>query len=216
MGSNPSGHLPARRSSYRRIRDRRGGATAWNSPGSCPTLIGVVGDHDEMAQICWRTDARNCTRPCHSNRATPGQRPARGSGPSAQDNRQGNRQISMVVSRTAKGTESDALALHSAAGPGSPGDNRTARVLDGRAARSGRLSAAPTPPIRTLLRRPAPRRWSGPYTKTGWSLRPERRWPAGVWAFRRRLSAAVHRRRSGSILVVSVVPRRRKAAHRCA
>src|SRR5262249_60201333 len=50
-----------------------------------PTLIGVVGDHGEMAQICWRTGARNCTRPCHSNRATPGQRPARGSGPSAQD-----------------------------------------------------------------------------------------------------------------------------------
>ena len=38
----------------------------------------------------------------------------------------------------------------------------------------------------------------------------------GVWAFSRRPSAAVRRRRSGSILAVSVVPRRRKAAHRCA
>jgi len=36
----------------------------------------------------------------------------------------------------------------------------------------------------------------------------------GVWAFSRRLSAVVRRRRSGSILAVSVVPRRRKAPHR--
>ncbi len=27
----------------------------------------------QMAQICWQTDARNCTRPCHSKQATPGQ-----------------------------------------------------------------------------------------------------------------------------------------------
>src|SRR5262249_49750805 len=81
----PPGPLPAGRSINRLKRDGGGGATAWNPPGSRPTLIGVVGDHGKMAQICWRTGARNCTRPCHSNRATPGQRPARGSGPSAQD-----------------------------------------------------------------------------------------------------------------------------------
>jgi hypothetical protein len=48
-----------------------------------------------------------------------------------------NWQISKVVSRTAKGTESDALAPHSTAGPGSRGDNRNARVQDGQAASSG-------------------------------------------------------------------------------
>ena len=37
----------------------------------------------------------------------------------------------------------------------------------------------------------------------------------GVWAFTRRPSVAVRRRRSGSILALSVVPRRRKAAHTC-
>jgi hypothetical protein len=36
----------------------------------------------------------------------------------------------------------------------------------------------------------------------------------GVWSFSRRLSAAVRRGRTGSILAASVVPRRRKAPHR--
>jgi IS5 family transposase len=36
----------------------------------------------------------------------------------------------------------------------------------------------------------------------------------GIWAFSCRPSAAVRRRRTGSILAASVVPRRRKAAHR--
>src|SRR6266568_1806676 len=39
----------------------------------------------EMAQICWQTDARNCTRPCLSNRATPGQQLTCGSNLLAQD-----------------------------------------------------------------------------------------------------------------------------------
>ena len=43
-------------------------------------------DHNEMAQICWQTDARNRTMPCHLIRATPGQQQlARGSDSLAQD-----------------------------------------------------------------------------------------------------------------------------------
>ncbi len=63
----------------------------------------------------------------------------------------------------------------------------------------------------------APRRWSG----TDISRRAGHSGLSGggrpvSGAFTRRLSAAVRRRRSGSILAVSVVPRRRKAAHRYA
>jgi hypothetical protein len=50
-------------------------------------------------------------------------------------------------------------------------------------------------------------------TKPCWSLRPGRRWPPGAWPFSRRLSAAVRRRRTGSTLAVSVVPRSRTAPH---
>jgi hypothetical protein len=70
------------------------------------------------------------------------------------------------------------------------------------------------PPTRTLLRRPAvgdgqaliPRR-AGHSGLSGGGRR-------GVRAFSRRPSAAVRRRRTGSILAVSVVPRRGKAPHR--
>src|SRR5215469_8036855 len=43
---------------------------------------------------------------------------------------------------------------------------------------------------------------------------PGRRWSPGVWAFSHRPSAAGRRGRTGSILAVSVVPRRRKAPRR--
>jgi hypothetical protein len=60
---------------------------------------------------------------------------------------------------------------------------------------------------------PAPRGGPLPASRPG---RLEPLCAAACAGFRRRPSAAVRRRRSGSIRAVSVVPRRRTAAHRCA
>ena len=72
------------------------------------------------------------------------------------------------------------------------------------------------PPIRDAVDTSAPRDGQELIPKRTNHSGPADRGRRGVWAFRRRPSAAVRRRRSGSILAVSVVRRRRKAAHRCA
>src|SRR5215472_3649433 len=69
--------------------------------------------------------------------------------------------------------------------------------------------AEPAEPVRTLTPRSGPL----PAPEPG---RLEIFCDAAFRGFRRRPSAAVRRRCSGSILAVSVVRRRRKAAHRCA
>ncbi len=53
--SSGSPHATSGRTTPATVRHRQ-------APGQRP--------HSEMPQICWQTDARNCTRPCHSNRAT--------------------------------------------------------------------------------------------------------------------------------------------------
>ena len=70
------------------------------------------------------------------------------------------------------------------------------------------------PPIRTLLTRQRPCDGQELIPRPTSHSGPADGGRRGVWAFRRRPSAAARRRRSASILAVWVVPRRRKAAHR--